>query len=107
MPLKYACIFVLKKSRLLKVKILRTDKTDKLDVDDLVRKWRPSGVMCNFSPSGSNPKNKNKSLMLIPILFHEVIINKCICHRFYFVQCIQFSQLNDLYIVRSCAQVRS
>ena len=53
MPLKYACIFVLKKSRLLKV--FRTDQTDKLDFDDLVRKWRPSRVVCNFSPSGSNP----------------------------------------------------
>ena len=42
--------------------------------------------------------------MLIPILFHEVIINKCICHGFYFVHCIQFSQLSDLDIVRSCAQ---
>ena len=33
--------------------------------------------------------NKNKSPMLIPILFHEVIIIKCIWHRFYFVHCIQ------------------
>ena len=32
----------------------------------------PRGVGCHFSPSGSNPKNKNKSPMLIPILFHEV-----------------------------------
>ena len=30
---------------------------------------------CHFSPSSSNAKNKNKSLMLIPILFHEIIIN--------------------------------
>ena len=47
----------------------------------LVRKWRPrggGGIGCNFSSSGSNAKNKNKSPMLIPILFHEVIINKCI-----------------------------
>ena len=36
------------------------------------------GVGCHFSPSGSNAKNKNKSPMLITILFHEVIINKCI-----------------------------
>ena len=36
------------------------------------------GIGCHFSPSGSNAKNKNKSPMLIPILFHEVIINKCI-----------------------------
>ena len=34
--------------------------------------------------------------MLIPILFHEVI--KCSCHGFYFIHCIQFSQLNDLYM---------
>ena len=47
----------------------------------------PRGVWCHFSPSGSNSKNKNKSPMLTPILFHEVIINKCICHRFYFVHC--------------------
>ena len=53
--------------------------------DYLVRKWRPSGVGCICSPSGSNAKNKNKSPMLIPILFHEVIINKCIYHGFYFV----------------------
>ena len=33
-------------------------------------------VGCNFSPSGSNNKKKNNSL--IPILFPEVIINKCI-----------------------------
>ena len=33
------------------------------------------GVGCHFSPYGSNAKNKNKSPMLIPILFHEVIIN--------------------------------
>ena len=32
---------------------------------------------CHFSPCGSNAKNKNKSPMLIPTLFHEVIINKC------------------------------
>ena len=51
------------------------------------------GVGCPFSPSGSNAKNKNKSPMLIPILFHEVIINKCICHGFYFIHCVQFSQL--------------
>ena len=62
------------------------------------------GGRVSFSPSGSNSKNKNKSPMLIPILFHEVIINKCICHGFYFVHCIQFSQLSDLDIVRSCAQ---
>ena len=67
----------------------------------------PRGVGCHFSPSGSNSKNINKSPMLIPILFHEVIINKCICHGFYFVHCIQFSQLSDLDIVRSWAQVRS
>ena len=36
------------------------------------------GIGCHFSSSGSNAKNKNKSPMLIPILFHEVIINKCI-----------------------------
>ena len=30
------------------------------------------GVGCHFSPSGSNAKNKNKSPMLIPILFHEL-----------------------------------
>ena len=47
------------------------------------------GVGCHFSPSGS------KSPMLIAILFHEVIINKCICDRFYSVHCIQFSQLNE------------
>ena len=35
-------------------------------------------VGCHFSPSGSSNKNKNNSLMLIPILFPEVIINKCI-----------------------------
>ena len=58
----------------------------------------PRGVGCHFSPSGSNSKNINKSPMLIPILFHEVIINKCICHGFYFVHCIQFSQLSDLDI---------
>ena len=59
--------------------------------DDLVRKWLPSSGggggwgRVSFSPSGSNSKNKNKSPMLIPISFHEVvIINKCICHRFYF-----------------------
>ena len=34
--------------------------------------------------------------MLIAILFHEVIINKCICDRFYSVHCTyQFSQLNE------------
>ena len=67
-----------------------------------MRKWRPSGgVGCHFSPSWSNAKNKNNSPMLIPILFHEVIINKCIYHGFYFIHCIQFSQFNDLYIVRS------
>ena len=56
------------------------------------------GVGCHFSPSGSNAKNNNKSPMFIPILFHEVILNKCICHRFYFILCIQFSQLiNTLY----------
>ena len=39
----------------------------------------PLGVGCIFSPSGSNSKNKNKSPMtLIPIIFHEVIINKYI-----------------------------
>ena len=49
-----------------------------------MRKWRPrgggggGGIGCQFSPSGSNTKNKNESPMLIPILFHEVIINKCI-----------------------------
>ena len=64
----------------------------------------PRGVGCNLSPSGSNAKNKNNSPILIPILFHEVIIHKCICHGFYFIHCIQFSQLNDLYIVRSCAK---
>ena len=32
--------------------------------------------------------------MLIPILFHEVIINKFIV-TVYFVHCIQFSQLNE------------
>ena len=36
------------------------------------------GIGCHFSPSGSNAKNKNKSPILIPILFHDVIINKCI-----------------------------
>ena len=38
------------------------------------------GVGCHFSPSGSNTKNKNKSPMLIPILFPEVHGNhkKCI-----------------------------
>ena len=36
------------------------------------------GVGCHFSPSGSNTKKKNKSPRLIPIAFHEVIINKCI-----------------------------
>ena len=63
--------------------------------DYLVRKWRPGGggggVGCHFSPSWSNTKNKNKSSMLIPILFPEVMH----CDRFYFVHCIQFSQLND------------
>ena len=61
----------------------------------------PRGVGCQFSPSGSNAKNKNNSPMLIPILFQEVIINKCICHGFYFIHCIQFGQLNDLYKLRS------
>ena len=55
----------------------------------------PRGVGCNFSPSGSNSKNINKTPMLIPILFHEVIINKCICHGFYFVHCIQFPKLGS------------
>ena len=38
------------------------------------------GVGCHVSPSGSNTKNKNKSLMLIPILFPEAQGNhkKCI-----------------------------
>ena len=35
-------------------------------------------VGCHLSSSGSNNKNKNNSPMLIPILFPEVIINKCI-----------------------------
>ena len=53
------------------------------------------GVGCHFSPSGSNTKNKNKSPMLIPIfLFPEVIIKNALWW-FYFVHCIQFSQLND------------
>ena len=88
--------------------VLRKDQNEKLDVlmtscvNGVTR-----GVGCHFSPSGSNAKNKKKSPMLIPILFHEVIINKCICYDFYFIHCIQFSQLSDLDIVRSCAQVRS
>ena len=41
-----------------------------------VRKWHPGG--CHFSPSGSNTKNKNNSPMLVPSLFPEEIINKCI-----------------------------
>ena len=36
------------------------------------------GVGCHFSPSGSNTKNKNKSPMLIPILFPEVIIKNAL-----------------------------
>ena len=88
--------------------VLRKAKNDKLDVlMTSCENGVPRGVGCHFSPSGSNAKNKNNSPMLIPILFHEVIINKCICHGFYFIHCIQFGHLNDLYIVRSCAQVRS
>ena len=49
----------------------------------------------SFSPSGSNNKNKNNSPMLIPILFPEVIINKCIVIVLFRTLCIQFSQLND------------
>ena len=86
----------------------KKDKNEKLDVlmtscvNGVARE-----VGCHFSPSGSNSKNENKSPMLIPILFHEVIINKSICHGFFSVHCIQFSQLSDLDIVRSWAQVRS
>ena len=36
------------------------------------------GIGCHFSPSGSNSKNKNKSPMLIPILFPEVIIKNAL-----------------------------
>ena len=66
---------------------LKKDKNEKLDVlmtscVNGVPRW----VGCHFSPSGSNSKNKNKSPMLIPFLFHEVII-KCICHVFYFIHC--------------------
>ena len=75
------------------------------------------GVGGHFSPSGSNAKNKNKSPMLIPILFHEVMGDYSVfvflrtghflsCHGFYFIHCVQFSQLNDLDIVRSCAQLQ-
>ena len=39
--------------------------------DDHVRKSRGRGG-CHVSPSGSNAKNKKKSAMLKPILFHEV-----------------------------------
>ncbi len=52
-------------------------------------------VGCHFSPSGSNNKNKNNSPMLIPILFPEVIIIKCIVIVLFRTLCIQFSQLND------------
>ena len=48
----------------------------------------------SFSPSGSNTKNKNKSPMLLPILFHEVIINKCIAFLFHTLYTI-FSQLKE------------
>ena len=47
-------------------------KNEKFDIY-LLRKWRPGGgVGCHVSPSVSNTKNKNKSPMLIPILFPEV-----------------------------------
>ena len=35
-----------------------------------------------------------------PQIAPNIIINKCICHGFYFVHCIQFSQLSDLDIVQ-------
>ena len=60
-------------------------------------------VGCHFSPSGSNNKNKNNSPMLIPIIFPEAIMNKCIV--IVFVYCIQFSQLND-YTSRICPSIR-
>ena len=43
----------------------------------------------------------------MPILFHKVIINKCICHRFHFVHCKQFSQLNESYICAHRPKLRS
>ena len=35
--------------------------------------WGRVGVGFHFPPAGSNAKNKNKSPILIPMLFHEVI----------------------------------
>ena len=42
---------------------------------------------CHFSRSWSNTKKKNKSPMFFSVLFHEVMINKSICDRFYFGYC--------------------
>ena len=58
--------------------------------------WGGEVVGCNFSPSGSNTKNKNKSPMLIPILFPEVIINKFTVIVFIsYTVGIRSSQLSD------------
>ena len=49
----------------------------------------PRGVGCHFSPSGSNAKNKNNSPMLIPILFHEVIISVGVKYNWSSTQILQ------------------
>ena len=53
------------------------------------------GVGCHFSHSRSNTKNKKKSPMLIPILLHEVIINKCIVVGVFRTPYTIFSQLKE------------
>ena len=64
------------------IQILRTVKHEKLDV--FITSCENGvlggggGVGCHFSPSGSNTKNKNKSPMLIPILFPEVILKNAL-----------------------------
>ena len=58
------------------------------------------GVIFHLPGSGSNAKNKNKSPMLIPTLFHEAGPNhkqNLHCHPLDFVhRHIQFSQSTDL-----------
>ena len=43
--------------------------------------------VCFWMQALEYAKIKNKSPMLIPIFFHEVIMNQFICHRFYFIRC--------------------
>ena len=46
-------------------------------------------------------------MTLIQILFHEVLINKCICHGFYFIHGIQFTKLNTVSEVALKSEVRA